>query len=92
MQRKKWGMISLGISSVMTFIVIFLKSPYDCDFCLELKIGLGLICIARFFIAMYFGIMSLYINELYPTKATGLGTSLIFGVGNLLSSLSPILL
>ncbi len=49
-------------------------------------------CIARFFIAMYFAIFGLYINELYPSKARGLGTSIILAFGTVASTTNPLIL
>jgi hypothetical protein len=46
----------------------------------------------RSVVAFYFCVFELYINELYPTRVTGLGMGTVSAFGSLASILSPFLL
>ncbi len=50
------------------------------------------IFIFRSSIALYFCVFYLYVNELYPSRVSGLGMGIVSAVGTTASTVSPILL
>lgn len=82
--RKKSGQFLMGLASIFTGILIFVKKPEVCDKCFEGNMEIAMVFCARFCISMYFSIFFLYCTELYPLPARAMG----FGIGSAAGSIA----
>lgn len=76
--RRRSATFLMGLASLFTGILIFVRKPLVCDECFEGNLQIVMVFCARFCIAMYFAIFFLYCTELYPLPARALG----FGIGS----------
>ena len=76
--RQKSGVISLAMTSLFYGILVFVEKPENCDGCWQSYLELLCVFSARFFTAFYFSVFFLYVTELYPLRARGIG----FGIGS----------
>lgn len=92
MKRKVTGMVSFLVLVGVSGVLILVEVPERCDMCVEAMVELVLIFVFRVVVAGYFCVFYLYINELFPTRVTGLGVGLISACGAVASMLSPLVL
>ena len=58
--RRKSAQFLMGLASIFTGVLIFIKKPEVCDNCFEGNMEIAMVFCARFCISMYFAIFFLY--------------------------------
>ena len=91
MKRKLVGLSIFSVTLFASAILMFLVIPIKCDQCLENSIKIILIVIARAVIAFYLCVFTLYLNELFPIRVSGLGIGTASAIGSLGSLASQFL-
>lgn len=90
--RKTFGILLYAIAVVMAGILIFVSKPEYCELCLESFVELVIIFIFRLCVSFFFCFFQVYVCELYPSRARGLGSGIVSAVGTIASTVSPLLL
>ena len=60
--------------------------------CIESIFELIIVFIFRAAVSLYFCIFYLYVNELYPSRVSGIGLGIISAIGIIATTISPIVL
>lgn len=92
MPRQKTGVKCFALVTFFLGILIFIEKPEDCEQCIESYIELVCVFIARLITAFYFALFFLYVTELYPLRARGMGFGIGSAVGAIGSSSAPVIL
>lgn len=87
-KRKFVGLTVFIVTFFASVILMFLIVPAKCDTCEENTIKFLMIILIRGAIAAYLCIFTLYLNELFPMRVSGLGV----GTASAFGSLGPIIL
>ena len=91
-RRKLLGVGCFMILVGLSVVLIVVEIPKNCEMCVESIVYLVFTFLFRSVVAVYFCVFELYINELYPTRVTGLGVGTVSAFGSLASILSPFIL
>lgn len=78
MPRNKSGLICFAIVVFFNGILVFANKTDNCVECFSNYLEIFCIFSSRFFVSFYFSIFFLYVTELFPLRARGMG----FGVGS----------
>ena len=84
--RIKSGYIFFGLSAIFTGILVFVTPPDYCNGCIEGFIEIILVFCSRFCICYYFSIFFLYVTEIFPLRARGLGFGIASAFGAVASA------
>ena len=76
--RQKTGIVCFSIAALFNGILVFVEKPDNCDGCFENYLEIFCIFSSRFFVSFYFSLFFLYVTELFPLRARGMG----FGIGS----------
>jgi sugar phosphate permease len=90
--RNSVGKLLFFIAVCAAFVLSFFEEPDECDFCLESVVELIIIFIFRACISFFFCFFQIYVCELFPSRARGMGFGIVSAVGTLASTSSPIYL
>jgi len=86
-ERKKAGIKYFALSALFTLLAYFFVAPDHCDFCFENIMKLLMLFLSRYCISYYYGIIFLYIVEIYPEQIRSIGFGTVSAVGALGSTL-----
>ena len=84
--RIKSGYICFALAILFNGILIFVNPGEDCNGCTQGIIEIIFVFASRFVISFYFSIFFLYVTEIFPLRARGLGFGIASAAGAIASS------
>lgn len=91
-KRRRTISLLFSIATFMSIILSFITKPDNCDGCSIAYIQLALIFVFRFSISMMFGLLFIYITEVYPIRVRNIGSGVFVTFGGLASAVNPIIM
>ncbi len=86
------GIILFSIASFVSFILVFIERPVDCETCYHSIIELIVVFIFRGCVSLFFCFFQVYMCELYPARIRAIGMGVISSFGSLATTLNPLYL
>ena len=83
------GIILFSAASLVSFILVFLERPEDCDICYHSVVELIVVFIFRGCVSLFFCLFQVYMCELYPARIRAMGLGVVSAFGTLATTLNP---
>ena len=84
--RIRTGFVCFGLALIFNTVMIFVHPGEDCKGCAKGIVQIILVFASRFVISFYFAVFFLYVTEIFPLRARGLGFGIASAAGAIASS------
>ncbi|KAL4483578.1 hypothetical protein ABPG72_016859 [Tetrahymena utriculariae] len=92
LRRRKWGIITLFVTSCFLILDAIFKVPNDCtNECYQKDLQMVFTCLARFIVSFSFSFLLIQIGEAFPVTLKSIGYGFITAFSNIGNVISPYL-